>query len=343
MDSVLEATPAKQRKIILDYNYCIICQQSQASKDVTRSISIEPIGSLLYSSRERDTFKDDKVFEFVGRTKNLTAQDIIYNTGFYHRECYKSFSNINELKRAEKRYNDALRNKGYVKRKPGRPSTTNENDEIENNMQTRSNTVPYNKNLCIICQKEGGTLHMVQVKTTGEHMFSVAKQLNDKSFSRRLNTIAAAEDATANDVLYHNLCWAKEKKEVERLNTPVREEDVIKTLSDIAFIHLLETNLNSLSGKVIDMNIVNSTYRNMLIRNGKSEESTSKNYKPYLKQLIEEHLPNTRFVKNKNANMPEQWCSTATQDYLFNTSMTECTNDNLAKIFTVAKLVREEV
>ena len=79
----------------------------------------------------------------------------------------------------------------------------------------------------------------------------------------------------------------------------------------------------------------------MLIKN--DEGSTSKNYKPYLKQLIEEHLPNTKFVKNKNANMPEQSCSTVTQDYLFNTSMTECANDNLAKIFTVAKLVREEV
>ena len=91
MDSVLEATPAKQRKSVLDYNSCIICQQPQASKDVTRLISIESIGSLLYRCRERDKFKDDKVFEFVGRTKNLTAQDIIYNTGFYHRECYKSF------------------------------------------------------------------------------------------------------------------------------------------------------------------------------------------------------------------------------------------------------------
>ena len=122
---------------------------------------------------------------------------------------------------------------------------------------------------------------MVQVKTTWEHMFSVVKQLNNKNFFCQLNTIAAAEDATANDVLYHNLCWAKEKNEVERLNTPVREEDVIKTLLDIEFIHLLETNLNSLSGNVIDMNIVNSTYHNMLIKNGKSEESTSKNYKPY--------------------------------------------------------------
>ena len=93
----------------------------------------------------------------------------------------QKFLNVNELKRAEKRYKDALRNKGSVKRKPGRPSTTNENDEIENNMQTQSNTVPYNKNLCNFCQKEGGTLHMVQVKTTGEHMFSVAKQLNDKN------------------------------------------------------------------------------------------------------------------------------------------------------------------
>ena len=47
IDSVLEATPAKQRKSVLDYNFCIICQQPQASKDVTRSISIELTISLL--------------------------------------------------------------------------------------------------------------------------------------------------------------------------------------------------------------------------------------------------------------------------------------------------------
>ena len=46
--------------------------------------------------------------------------------GFYHRECYKTFSNLNEVKTAEKRFNSLNNDKQSVRimldRKVGRPS-----------------------------------------------------------------------------------------------------------------------------------------------------------------------------------------------------------------------------
>ena len=80
---------------------------------------------------------------------------------------------------------------------------------------------------------------MVPVTSPGHNMHKVAEQLSDKSFFRRLNSISAANDATANDVQYHNLCWAKAKREAERLQAPVKEEDYLRTLSAIELIHVI--------------------------------------------------------------------------------------------------------
>ena len=52
--------------------------------------------------------------------------------GFYHRECYKLYSNINELRRAEKRFNSLSDlTKSMVNRKVGRPSSIADTTESE--------------------------------------------------------------------------------------------------------------------------------------------------------------------------------------------------------------------
>ena len=48
---------------------------------------------------------------------------------------------------------------------------------------------------------------------TGKHMLVVSENLSDKSFFRRLNSIPKADDAVANDVVYHDTCWIKAKRE----------------------------------------------------------------------------------------------------------------------------------
>ena len=66
--------------------------------------------------------------------------------------------------------------------------------------------------------------------STGENLFSVSKKLEDKSFFRCFNSIIHAEDAIANDVLYHHLCWNSAKRQAEPKSYPI--DNAIKTTSD---------------------------------------------------------------------------------------------------------------
>ena len=82
-------------------------------------------------------------------------------------------------------------------------------------------------------------------------MLSDPEKLTDKSLFICLNTITQADNATANDVMYHNLCWAKEKKKAE---PKVKLADnYSKTLADNELNNFVETNIFQNSDIVLDM------------------------------------------------------------------------------------------
>ena len=64
--------------------------------------------------------------EFTDRTEHVSVVDIIKQNGFHHSECYQTFSNLNEVKRAEKCLsslnNDKQSAQTMLDRKVGRPS-----------------------------------------------------------------------------------------------------------------------------------------------------------------------------------------------------------------------------
>ena len=86
--------------------------------------------------------------------------------------------------RANQRYNDALEQDQatIVKRKAGCPSSNTL--EIENEVrQLRSQSIQYNKDICVICQSPSGTTHnRVETLETGKLMFSVANKISNKDF-----------------------------------------------------------------------------------------------------------------------------------------------------------------
>ena len=59
--------------------------------------------------------------------------------------------------------------------------------------------------LCIICQCPGGISNHAEFKATGHNILDVSSKLSEKAFVRRLNLVSVAENAVANDVIYHNL------------------------------------------------------------------------------------------------------------------------------------------
>ena len=117
------------------------------------------------------------------------------------------------MNRAEKRYHDALQQScaTSIKRTIGRPSTAKYKEETaEESMLRRSQTAPYDKTLFVKEQKEYYTwCRLLHQDTT---CIRLLNSFQIKVSFRRLNSISAANDATANDVQYRNLCWAKAKR-----------------------------------------------------------------------------------------------------------------------------------
>ena len=85
-------------------------------------------------------------------------------------------------------------------------------------MLRRSQSEPYNKKLCIICQIENkNILHCVQTLQMGGKMVSVAQKLSDKGFYRRPNNISVTNEAPVNDAMYHKSCWVNAKRDADKI------------------------------------------------------------------------------------------------------------------------------
>ena len=108
------------------------------------------------------------------------------------------------------------------------------------------------KDICIIYQKQGGKVHQIEFKTTGQNMLQVSKMLTERSFFRRLNNITSAEDAMANDVLYHNQCWVIAKRKATPKSS--KPDDHNHTLSEIELINFAENYLQCGADPALDMN-----------------------------------------------------------------------------------------
>ena len=83
------------------------------------------------------------------------------------------------------------------------------------------------------------------------------------------------------------------------------------------------------------MNSLNTTYNN-LFRN----ETERQNYKQYLKQLIEENVPEIVFSRPSARN---QSCSSNVCGEAVNTYYTNSSDANNITIFEVAKLIRRQL
>ena len=322
---------------------CIICQQYK-KENLVCNPSLDSLDKLLLRTRKRAEYKDTFVADFNERTLNCTAQQLLNNKVKYHKSCYSSSTNAEKVERAKKRYRESIESGqcSIVKRKAGRPSLKpNKIKDIKETLTTRSKTVHYDKMLCIICQKKGGKLHLVQTKETGSLMLTVSEKLLDKSFFRRLNNITSAFDAVANDVKYHNLCWADAKKKA----TPKVEqaENYSRALADVEIIDFVENCLRDQS-LMLDMNKVDETYKEILTENGTDAENLSTNYKKHLKSLILENVEGAVFVKPQNRNKPEQIIADSTQSEVISQLVDEGpTEGDLKIMWNVAKEIRKDI
>ena len=74
-----------------------------------------------------------------------------------------------------------------------------------------------------------------------------------------MSSITNAEDAVANEVDYHDVCWVKTKRETQP--KPVKVENFVETLSDIELVNCLESKFLLQKDYVMAMNDVDKIYK----------------------------------------------------------------------------------
>ena len=121
-------------------------------------------------------------------------------------------------------------------------------------------------------------------------------------------------------------------------------ENFTRTLSDIELIHYIETELIQQTERVLDMNIVNSMYREILLENGEYAENLASNYKKYIKDLIQDNIPEIVFAKSNQKNKPDKLMTNLTHAEAINIYTETTANENDVKaLWKLAKSVRSEV
>ena len=127
----------------------------------------------------------------------MSSSSLFESKAFYHGDCYKAAVNVTKINRLKSRIDKA----GSSIPKRGRPSAASKEHESDSEENLPNEEPPpktlrrsgpvYNKDLCITCQKPGGTIH------------------KDEKLLLQLNNIPNAADAVANDVKYLLLCWSR--------------------------------------------------------------------------------------------------------------------------------------
>ena len=286
--------------------------------------------NLQQKIKERESYGDKQFSKCIG---------FIEDKIIYHSDCYKKVTNTSSINWLKKRFDENKwkpQNENIIT-----PTVTNPEITIDDtpSKSLRSNTKPYDKSKCIICQESCSLyLRKVEFESTGVRMLEVAKQLEDKQFFLRLNNISSAKDAVANDVKYHLTCWVNAKRKIVTSSSNEQElEDVTQVLADIEIINTV-TEIIHESETIIDMNSINVTYNNLM---GLSENNHH-NYKRYLKKLFEEYVPDIIFSRPPARNQPEIICSANTCTKSINKSFKN-SSDDFNIIFKAAKLIRNKI
>ena len=193
---------------------CIVCQDAKRKEKLVTSPSEETFRKLIEGARERAKYRDGTGVELLERTKG-TLPSVLATNSSYHKSCYAAITNISKLERARKRYRDSIDSgeASLIKLKTGRPRLQVP-EQQEEPLTTRRKSEKFDKKLCIICQiHTERNVKCAEREDTGKQMLMVSEKLPDKTFFRRLTSIPKADDAVANDVVYHCTCWIKAKRE----------------------------------------------------------------------------------------------------------------------------------
>ena len=173
-------------------------------------------------------------------------------------------------------------------------------------------------------------------------MLQVPKEIEDKGFIIRWNTIPNPKDAFANDIIYHQSCWIYKQRKISKDGRAFDENhnDTAKVKSDIEIIDIVKSELIHPTASTLDMNNVNNTYIELLKDNDLTD--IKNNYKPYLKQLIKDNISFAELIKPNRKKCPEKICTKSQKDCIVD-AVLKCKTDINDQVSETAMLIRKEV
>ena len=161
----------------------------------------------------------------------------------------------------------------------------------------------YHKDICIFCQED-----------TGSQLRDVGLETSNGSLRVRLSSVVCSSDPlpeVAEDLKYHLPCLVKAKRDIDEAKQPQTATfNFGQLLSDLQILERVETELNDDSRDVVmNMNDIHQMYTQLLDENELQVPDIPR-YKPYLKQLILDNIPDVHYSRLPDETKPEQILST---------------------------------
>ncbi len=200
---MLDVPTAKVARYETDFTHCIICQEQTEELLVEKPTAY---GKVLEFIAERAKYGDGNYPDISRRIRNLTAEDLTSRKASWHRKCYQDTVHTSMCKRAKERYEKTLASRD----RPGRREST-ESHSSDAGTFTRSQSSPYDKDLCFFCERGAlynNPLHNITTENAGRTLKRAVEKSSNEKLSVKLCTAISLEDAHAIDIKYHKRCWA---------------------------------------------------------------------------------------------------------------------------------------
>ena len=275
----------KKNSSCLDFKLCLVCQAVKAEALVENPRS--SYEALLDAVRCRAEYGEIKYAEIWSNLKEVRPEELTAKARTWHRKCYLEATHSGMLKRSRERYEKEVAIESGKKKKQG-------GYDVSSNQLTRSQTAPYNKDVCFFCEKDPRyreTLSMVRTKSAGKSLHDAIEISGNEKLHVKLSTSIDLSDAHAIDIKYHKRCWGNNVSTVLRQSqskTGASSGDnqiAAEIAAKIEFLTATEVALRN--GEILKMSDIQSAYQSILEENG--VESMTCNRK-VLKELIKTEI-----------------------------------------------------
>ena len=302
---------------------CIICYV--AKKDHLSQISASSLENIQHFSQKwAEIGRNTEIFK---RTSSLTLSETAVHQ--YHRKCYQSLCHHTHLRNAQKKHEEHLQSTASRKK---RSNTTD-------GASTSKSRKLFDHELCLFCQQRDNTdIHNVTTEDMGKKFLSIKVSSRNDDIRARFAFIHDQKDAFAQNMKCHLNCLRKETRHTKKEgNTDGSDERdyIAGAICDIEMIRVL-------SNDGVDMNSVHDSYISLRNEHG-VHTIPGRNYKPDVKDILLENIPDIKFVK-RGGPKPEIALSQRTADKVLKEYCDEAeVNKDMNILCKAAAITRKEI